>query len=261
MRLTAAIIVALPLALIGPRSDASICDAKQLQVDFANASDAGAKATWSEPDKVTISAAGLGRDGDPASSRDGWIQTKPLAVRLSWRTPYAVSVRVAIHPVPAEFELANGQKSTPYGGDVYVRYSPDLRHWSSWQVLQHAEPQSREEKKNPGRLYSGTARVPYCERNEYSALLQEYAKLDVPWKSDEEAAVRWMLKRDPDLFSKHLPFIGYVQFRFEGGFYGGQRIRSFKAGVSYGMGGMHSPPQDKDAYKKRDNSPWNFRAE
>jgi hypothetical protein len=259
MKVSSAIIITLALVFMASRADASILEFKQLQIDFTNVSDATNKATWSEPDKVTIFTNGLGWDGEAASSRDGWIQTAPLAVGLSWRPPYSVSVRIAIHPQPMAFVLNSGQKSAPYGGDVYLRYSPDLKHWSTWQVLQRAEPQSRDEKKNPGRLFSGTIRVPYSERNEYNSLLREYSKLDVPWQSDEEAAVRWLLTKKPDFFSKHLPFIGYIEFRFEGGFYGSQRITSFKADVSYGMSGEHYAPKDKSAYKDRDSTPWRFR--
>jgi hypothetical protein len=260
MRLTRTIAIALGMAVLVSSSHASIREVKQLQIDFTDASDATNKATWSKPDKLTVTKEGLGWDGEPASSRNGWIQTTPLALGLSWRPPYAVFVRVAIHPLPTEFVINSGQKSTPYGGDVYIRYSPDLKHWSSWQVLQRAEPQSRDEKEDPGRLFSGTIRVPYAERDEYSTLLREYSQLDVPWQSDEEAAVRWLLKRKPDFFSKHLPFIGYIEFRFEGGFYGSQRIKSLRADVSYGMSGLHSAPKDKNAYKERDSSPWRFKA-
>jgi hypothetical protein len=69
------------------------------------------------------------------------------------------------------------------------------------------------------------------------------------------------LKDNPDFFSRHLPFIGYVQFFFEGGFYAGQRIESLKADVSYGMGGLHSVPRDKEVYEGRDSFPWRFKAE
>ena len=246
--------------LVASSAQASILDFKSLAIDFTNPADARDKATWSEPDKLTVSTNGLGWDGEAASSRDGWIQTIPLALGLSWRPPYAVSVRVSVHPKPTEFVLNNGQKSTPYAGDVYVRYSTDLLHWSTWQVLQTSEPQSNTEKQNPGRHFSGTVRVPYSERDEYGKLISEYARLDVPWQSDEDAAVRWILEKEPDFFAKQLPFIGYVQFRYEAGFYGGQRIASFKADVSYGMSGLHSAPKDKDAYKDRDSTPWSFRA-
>jgi len=255
-------ILAIALAgLVASSSGASILDFKSLAIDFTNATDAAAKATWSEPDKLTVSINGLGWDGEAASSRDGWIQTIPLALGLSWRPPYTVSVRVTIQPKPSQFVLNSGQKSTPYAGDVYVRYSPDLHHWSTWQVLQAAEPQSDAEKQNPGRHFRGSVRVPHSERDEYGRLISEYARLDVPWRSDEDAAVRWILEREPDFFAKQLPFIGYVQFRYEGGFHGGQRITLFKADVSYGMSGMHSAPKDKDAYKDRDSQPWSFRGE
>lgn len=247
--------------LVASTATASILDFKSLAIDFTNASDAKAKASWSEPDKLTVGTNGLGWDGEAASSRDGWIQTIPLALGLSWRPPYAVSVRVSVHPKPTEFVLNSGQKSTPYAGDVYVRYSPDLLHWSTWQVLQTSEPQSNAEKQNPGRHFSGTLRVPYSEREEYGKLISEYARLDVSWKSDEDAAARWILEKEPDFFAKQLPFIGYVQFLYEAGFYGGQRITSFKADVSYGMGGMHSAPKDKNAYKDRDSRPWSFKTE
>ena len=35
-----------------------------------------------------------------------------------------------------------------------------------------------------------------------------YQKQDVQWRSDEEAAVKWILKMDPDFFSRNLPFMG-----------------------------------------------------
>ena len=135
---TLAIAVALTLTVAAQVSHASIHGLKQLQVDFTDASDATNKATWSEPDKLTISAAGLGRDGDVASSRDGWIQTRPLALGLSWRPPYAVSVRVEIHPSPTEFAQNSGQKSTPYGGDVYVRDRKSTRPNSSHVVISYS---------------------------------------------------------------------------------------------------------------------------
>lgn len=236
---------------------AVILDFHELNIDFTNADDANAKATWSDPQINDIAKNGLGWDGDPAAERDSWIQTKPMALGLSWRPTYAISVRAAVYPPAREFTIANGQKSTPDAGDVYVRYSPDRVHWSNWQALQRAEPQSIEEKKSPGRHYSGTIRVAYKDRSEYSQLLSEYSQKDVPWKSDEEAAVGWILERNPEFFAKHLPFIGYVEFLYEAGFYGGQRIASFKADISYGMGGIHSIPRDSDAQKNR-HVPWRF---
>lgn len=255
-------ILAIGLAgVIASSADASILDFKSLAIDFTNASDAGAKATWAEPDKMNVATNGLGWDEENASSRDGWIQTIPLALGVSWRPPYAVSVRVSIHPKLTEFALNSGQKSPPYSGNVYVRYSSDLQHWSTWHVLQPCEPQSSAEKQNPGRHFSGAMRIPFVEREEYSRLISEYSRLDVPWKSDEDATVRWIIENNPDFFVRQLPFMGYIQFRYEAGFHGGQRITSLKADVLYGMSGIHSAPKDKDAYNDRDSRPWSFKAE
>jgi hypothetical protein len=254
---TLTIFVTLWLAFGFPKSHASIEDYKQINIVFTNAVDAQTKAKWSEPDKITISKEGLGWDGDDAGSRDGWIQTKPIALGLSWRPTYAISVRAQIQPPSREFTLSNGQKSTGDAGDMYVRYSPDLKHWSSWQALQRANPQSIEEKKTPARYYSGTIRVPYRDRSEYGHLISEYSRMDVPWKSDEEAAVQWLVNRDPDFFAKHIPFIGYAEFLYEGQFRGSQRIQLLKVEISYGMGGMHSRPRDEAVYKNRD-VPWRY---
>ena len=248
------------LLLMAFQSKATIGAFKQLKIDFTNPADTTQKAIWSEADKLTITKNGLGWDGENASCRDGWIQTKPIAIGYSLRTPYAVSVRIAIHPLPVMLTLNSGQQYTPDGGDIYVRYSPDLKNWSSWQVLQRTKPQSIQEKKNPGRLFRGTIKVPYVERNEYMKLLQNYSKRDVPWKSDEEAAVRWILSKKTDFFSKHIPFIGYLEFMFEGQFHGSQRLKSFNADISYAMDGMHYAPKDKKAYQQRD-IPWRFQAD
>ncbi len=261
MKTLAAILFVALAFLVAASAEAVIIDFKSLDIDFTDATDAQAKSTWSEPDKLTVTANGLGWDGEAASSYDGWIQTIPLAIGLSWRPPCGASVRVTIHPRPTEFDLDSGQQSTPDAGSVYVRYSPDLKNWSTWQVLQAAEPQSNADKENPGRHFNGSIRVPNSEQKLYGELLMEYGNLDVPWTSDEDAAVRWILEKDPEFFAKQLPFVGYVQFQYEAGFHGGQRITSFKAHVSCGMGGFCSTPKDGDAYKDRDSKAWSFRAD
>jgi hypothetical protein len=237
---------------------AEIDDAKHIKIDFTNADDTAAQATWSNPDRLTISKDGLGWDGDSAAEFDRWIQTKPLALGLSWRPPYAIQANVAVEPPPQEFKLGNGQSSTPDAGDAYVRYSPDRVHWSNWQVLQRVQSNPAVEKQKPQRRYSGQIRVSYREREEYSKLLADYSALDVPWKSDEEASAKWIVEHEPEFFAQHLPFIGYVEFMFEGGFYGGRRLTSLNVDIYYGMGGLHAIPKDPEVYKKR-QGPWNFR--
>ena len=76
------------LIVVAQFAHAVIREMKQLQIDFTDASDAKSRATWSEPDRLTLSKEGLGWDGEAASSRDGWFHTKPLALGQSWRPPY-----------------------------------------------------------------------------------------------------------------------------------------------------------------------------
>lgn len=254
-------LAAMGMLMLATSATAAILDFKSLSIDFCCFKDATAKATWATPEHLQVTADGLGWDGEVNSLRDGWIQTKPQALGLSWRPASAVSVRVQMEPAPQEFALPNGQRSRPDAGDVYVRYSPDTKHWSSWQVLQRSEAQSTQEKESGGRFFGGQIRVPYAEMTEYRDLVQKYSRMDVPWVSDEEAAVRWILKEQPDFFERHLPFIGYVEFLYEGGFYGGQRIRTFNATISYGLSGIHQPPKDPSLKRYNDSSPWSFVAE
>ena len=246
--------VALWLALGSSSSYADIHGSKKIDIDFTNDTNAQARATWSEPGKLTVSEEGLGWDGDGAASRDGWIETKPVALGLSWRPTSAIFVRASIQPPPQEYTLGNGKKYTGDAGELYVRYSPDLKHWSTWQPLQRSEPPSTGEAK-AGRHYSGTVRVPYREQRVYSQLVSEYSHLDVPWKSDEEAAVQWILKRDPDFFSTCIPFIGYAEFLFEGEFRGGQRIKTLHVDITYAMSGKQSLPRDGKG-NNNPHGPW-----
>ncbi len=248
------------LLLTAGNAQAVIHDLKRLEVDLTDAKDAAEKAVWSDHDKFTITKDGLGWDGDATAAREGWIQTAPLAVGTLWRTPSAVSVRVAVCPPAREVVLADGRKSLPAAGEVSVQYSPDLKHWSAWQPLEPCQQPAYEKNKVPGRYFETTLRVPDGDRGEYGQLLSAYSRLDVPWKSDEEAAVRWILDRDPDYFAKHLPLIGYVVVRFQGGFYGGQRIKSLRAEVSCGLSGLSAIARDPAASKDR-NGPWRFKAE
>lgn len=250
---TSRLLLAAALLTLGGAARASILDFRQLVVDFTGG--AVSRVTWSEPATITATAEGLGWDGEATASRAGWIQTEPLAVGLSWRPATAVGVRVLLNPAPRPLSLDNGQTSTPWKGMAFVRYSPDLVHWSTWQAMEDAEGRPGV---GPGSAWAATVAVPGSEREEYAALLQEYMRLDVPWQSDEEAAVKWMLAREPRLFARHLPFVGYVQVRWEGSFHGGRRVTSLQVTASAGIGGVHLAPRDPRAAEGRDDAPWRF---
>ena len=83
--------------------------------------------------------------------------------------------------------------------------------------------------------------------------------MDVPWASDEEAAVRWITDQDPAFFKRALPFIGYLEFLYEGSFYGGLRVRQFSATIHYAVSGMQMEPKDPSVAKNR-QGPWRYKA-
>ncbi|MDF1742765.1 MAG: hypothetical protein P1V19_03670 [Gimesia sp.] len=239
---------------------ATIIEFQILKIDFTNPKDAAAKAIWFPTDKLSITDKGLGFKGQNNSAYDGWIQTKPMAVGLSWRTPSTVSLKVTVDPAPAEITLPNGNKTIPHAGAVFARYSPDLKHWSSWQELPTPDPGLEPAQNITGNQFSGVIKIPKRESNPYRNLVSKYSSLDVPWNCDEEAAVNWILEQQPDFFAHNLPFIGYVEFLFEKKFNGNQSLRAFQAEVFYGLSGLHTAPRNKEKYKGRFSMRWRFKS-
>src|SRR5208283_3309320 len=227
-----------------------------LVVSFTNSASAVTNVTWSEPDKISVSTNGLGWDGQTNESRDFWIQSIPVAIGTSWRPAQGATVLIEVAPQIKPETILVGQSNilyVPYGGSAFVRYSPDKKHWSSWQSL--------EEQRDPGtnRVFHGKIEVPHIEHERYFKLLTEYSALDVDWKSDEEAAEKWILKHEPDFFEKQLPFVGYVQFRMEGSLSGGQRIERIRMQLGWAVSGLHNAPKNPNDERKRDGV-WRFEA-
>jgi hypothetical protein len=241
---------------ISTSANATIAGFNEFVASFTNSALAVNNVTWSEPDKVVISTNGLGWDGQTNESRDFWIQSIPVAIGTSWRPAQGANVSIEIAPQIKPKIISIGQSNivyVPYGGSVFVRYSPDKKHWSSWQSL--------EEQRDPGtnRVFHGSIEVPRIEQKKYFELFTEYSALDVDWKSDEEAAVKWILQREPDFFEKQLPFVGYVQFRMEGSLSGGQRIEKIRMQLGWAVGGLHSIPKNPEVEKNR-HGEWRFQA-
>lgn len=247
----------LALIILGNNANASIDGVNELKINLTNMNDAKAKATWSEPDKISITENGLGWDGETNASRDSWIQTIPLAVGLSWRPAQSVIITAELKPEMKSVTLPNGQTYTPGIGSMFVRYSPDEKHWSTWQAMDYPKPQG---KTPTGRKFTAFVNVPRRERTEYLSYMEKYQKMDVPWVSDEEALVKWILLQDPHFFSKSIPFVGYVQFLYEISLPAGQRITECHVEAGFGLSGLHQPPKDRNLYNERDNIPWRFKA-
>jgi len=157
---------------------------------------------------------------------------------------------------------------------MFVRFSPDARNWSNWQVLVRQAPRDRPDPKDRADAtphYVGRLAVPRRDTERYDEYLRQYRALDVPWTSDEEAAVKWILEQEPDFFERALPFVGYVQFLYEARPYGGQRLKALRFEMGWTVSGIHSPPRkgsapndlfvlpDGDFYM--DFTHWKFRAQ
>ena len=238
----------LVLSLLPCLAQAAILGMEEQKLDFTKADVVEKIAKWSHSDKVKPGPNGLGWTGEHNSSYDLWIETSELlALGTSWRPTLSATLTVTIP--------WTGPKAEEIRGTVYARYSPDGVHWSTWQALQGDEDNGSKVEKR----YQGTLSVPSRERTRYTELLQEYGELDVPWTSDEEAAVEWILGKHPDFFSNELPFIGYVQILYKTHIPGSHHIEKIDIRASYGMGGLHQAPKDNAMYQGRDG-PWRFRA-
>lgn len=188
---------ALGLLFSGGSARASMIGHAELKLDFGKPDEVATKARWARSDLVRPLEGGLGWEGDASSYHDVWIETsEPFAVGFSWRPVSSVSVRATA--------TWRGPAADGIRGRLFARHSPDGVHWSTWQELEGAEDNASSGRKS----FRGTLSVPRREREAYDERRQAYAKLDVPWASDEEAAVRWMVARDPELFAREKPFVG-----------------------------------------------------
>jgi len=260
------------LALLCVTAHTAMIASKEILLDFTKPQEIAKKARWSDPQYVKATEGGLAlimakEDGVTTDqlgkvSRDIWIETiDPIAVGWSWRPVYAV--HIGAEKIPAgKFHFIGSTTVFP-SGQMYARYSPDAVHWSTWQALLVKPPDAKappEAKAAAKQVFEGELRVPSSERQRYSDVLWEYAKLDVPWKSDEEAAVKWILEREPGFFEKNLPFIGYVQFHYEASLRGDERLKGLQIRMSYSAGGMASVPKDENV-RTSHTGEWRFRAD
>jgi hypothetical protein len=252
MKLLATLVIATVSSLaIATDADAGILGMHQVKLDFTKA-EIAKQVTWTASPKLTTGPHGLTYDAQSAEVIDVVVQTtEPIATGTSWRPTRYVSLRATMSPVATSFKLANGQQSTPTPGNMFARYSPDAKNWSTWQALT-SDPATK------GYTFSGNLMVSKQDSADYSQLLSKYSTLNVPWKSDEEACVQWILKTQPNFFAKHLSFIGYVQFMYEGSLYGGQSIEHIDFDISYSVGGLHAAPSNPKLQVNRDG-PWRLK--
>ncbi len=239
-------LVAGTLALLAPGAAwGEIISGTPFALDLTNPREAARKARWADPDRITVTAQGLGwGTAADRATRDFWLETEPVGVGLSWRPTAIATIRATVRQ-PAS------------SGLLYARYSADGKHWTTWQLLEEDSPAKEGA---ATQQFHGTLRVPYREREGYDRLRLDYARRDdVPWGSDEEALVKDILGRDPKFFERSTPFIGYVQFLYEAQLPGGHPLRGLDAEVGWFLSGIHRPPKDERAREGRE-VPWRFKA-
>ena len=226
---------------------------REVLLDFTQADKITPVAKWSDSEYLTLTREGLGWDGKPNESRDVTIETlKPTPVGWSWHP--VTTVHIEAEALPAgSFRFGKTSIGWPStAGTLYARYSPDGRHWSTWQALSLRQPRNRDK---PRLWFHGTLRVPKKVRQRYIRYLKDFAGTKRPTTVDEEAAVRWILDKEPTFFEQNLPFIGYVEFLWEKQIRGDQRLKQLKIHLSYSRGGFARVPDGHDGLDR-----WRFKA-
>ena len=245
------------LCLLTTVAAAEVSGRHRQVIDFTKPEQAAKSATWSDPEHLGCTKDGFGWDGDALTSRDGWIETEPLAIGTSWRPPRDAGIRIKVQTSYPVVVPTGPRSKAFYSPSIYVRYSADRLHWSDWQPTD-----LNEDPRAPGTvLYTTNVGVPRRARQNYDAKLQEWSRLDdIAWGSDEDEFCRWLVKHDPSFFTKVRPFVGYVQFLLESSFKGSQRLTQFEANVDWNVGGVQQIAKDPAAQKRHDRlNAWTFR--
>lgn len=233
---------------------AQIIQGQDVTYDFTRPDLVKDRMEYSDHDRLGLSPKGLGWEGDENHIvSDAWFQTtEPIALGYAWTPTSGVTIHAHI-----DVDFAHiGVYSL---GTLYVRYSPDAKNWSSWQVL---EGSSRPDKSKRTHDYEGQIVIPQRVRKSYYALLQTFYKANPKMVGDEEEAVRWIVKNDPHYFEKTIPFVGYIQFLFESSLLGGQHIKSMHNLVIWTLPGLHMASQrELQQDPKKPVLPWQYRAQ
>jgi hypothetical protein len=236
-----------------------IQDHKTLEIDFTKPG-YEEKVSWSEADS-SVTSGGLGWNGKSTSSPDVWFLTEPMALGLHWRPASMVSVVAKISSGMGSKDAQPDPSMAPWFGSVYVRYGPDRKHWTDWQVLQVLQVDENLLRKKDQVLFTSTLRIPNRDREDYEKLLREFQrKANVSWGSDEGAAVRWIVAEDPTFFEKRVPFMGYLQFLYESRLQKTRRVASFSVDVEYALGGRAILPREDVLSQFNERRPWDYRA-
>jgi hypothetical protein len=210
----------------------------QLDLDFTKP-DVAKQARWTQSPVLKRGPHGLVCELPESSYIQFELQTtEPIAIGFWWRPARSASIAATLSPVASPSTTAPGQ--------MFARYSPDTKHWSTWQVLASSTEPTQYK-------FSGQLVVSEQDYGEFGAICGA--------TNDAEPCAEGILNSHPDFFAKHLPFIGYVEFLYEVGLTGGQGIERLNVDISCDTGGGNLPKEHTTPGPWLDlGSPWGFRA-
>lgn len=193
-------------------------------VSFPYDQDSKLSATWgAEGSPLDISEKGLGCSKCTGNSFVfAWVMTSPIPLGSHGQPWDNADISVSVPRTKPDDSFALG--------NAFIRYSPDQKHWTTWQVLER-----QSEKSEAGPLlypYKITLAIPRSTQENYDKLCAEFTATDPSRPFQHADAVRWILQKNPEYFSREIPFIGYVQVLVETGLSDQQRIKGIHVSAS-----------------------------
>jgi hypothetical protein len=144
--------------------------------------------TWSHDFHLTKE--GLASSPRQKAEDAAWIQTGTIVVGREGDCPTTFDVSIFLKRTEPKCRRPTG----------FVRYGCDGRHWSTWYMM---------ENNNGGVKYKCWLTLPRAAQEKFLALT-------LTRQNDSyDELCRWIAREHPDFFEREIPFIGYVQFRFE----------------------------------------------
>ncbi len=165
---------------------------------------------------------------------------------------------------------------------VSVRHSTDREHWSEWLVLRSTPPRcdrcpaylSGGEfgwsfgddvlRHHTATRFDGHITIPESEREPFQQQGRAWRATNPLWPYNSDAFCRWAARREPDLFARFIPRIGYLQAMVEGTEFT-ETITIQQIGVVCSWLGSGAPvhasqdfPNSREVYQQA-RRPWDFR--
>jgi hypothetical protein len=246
-----AVLLALLLLLSPLPAEASGIGSTGLTVDFTQPDEARDLARWSLPDRIRCSTQGLGWEGRRDTSYDAEVHvTKALPVGHSWWAATNAGLRVTL--TWSDWE----ERHVP--GNLYVRHSPDARHWSEWRQLARPRPG-----RSPEHVYQLEMNTPRPKVETWAYIMRpRYAATNPPERErTDEGLAAWVEAAHPGYLAREKPFFGYLQFLLTCDMRGGCHLQRMEILVRYVTPGPYGPPSvpgvdPRELHQER----WGFRA-